>query len=77
MNFSASHNNDHLLLWVATTLLLMGFALGDTAIIAWCASLVSLWELTASALAYVLIAVGMLFTIWQMSEISNKRTRHL
>jgi hypothetical protein len=77
MNISASHNNDHLLLWVAATLLLTGFALGDTAIIAWCASLASLWQLAASALSYVLIAVGILFTVWQMNEITNRPTRHL
>ena len=77
MIISASHNNDHLLHWVAAALLLTGFAIGDTAIIAWCASLANLWQLAAAALSYVLIAVDILFTVWQMSEISNRLTRHL
>src|SRR6266700_7126053 len=74
MNTSASRNNDHLLHWIATTLILIGFALGDTAIIVWCASLVTLWPMVVSIFSYVLIAMGVVFTVWQMSEISNKRT---
>jgi hypothetical protein len=77
MNISASPNNDHLLQWISATLLLTGFALGDAAIIAWCASLVTSWQLIAFVFSYLLIAIGVLFTVWQMSEIGSKRTLHL
>jgi hypothetical protein len=75
MNISASRNNDHLLHWIATALFLTGIALIDTAIIAWCASLVTLWQLAASVFSYMLIAVGVLFTVWQMSALGNTTTR--
>jgi hypothetical protein len=75
MNISASRNNDHLLHWIAAALFFTGIALIDTAIIAWCASLVTLWQLAVSVFSYMLIAVGVLFTVWQMSALGNTTTR--
>jgi len=75
MNISASRNNDHLLHWIAAALFLIGIALVDTAIIAWCASLVTLWQLAVSVSSWLLIAAGVLFTVWQMSAIGNTRMR--
>ena len=69
MNAPASQNNDHLLYWIAATLLLMGFGLGDTGIIAWCASLITFWQLAVFAFSFALIGVGALFTIWQMRRL--------
>jgi hypothetical protein len=77
MNITASHNNDHLLQWMAAALLLTGCALAEAGIIAWCASFVTLWELGAIGFTYVLIAIGLLFTVWQMREIGNRRNHHL
>jgi hypothetical protein len=75
MNISASRNNDHLLHWIAAALFLTGIALIDTAIIAWCASLVTLWQLAVYVFSYMLIAVGVLFTVWQMSALGNTAAR--
>ena len=66
MNIPASRNNDDLLYWIAAILLLMGFGLGDAAIVAWSASLVTIWQLVAATISFVLIGGGMLFTVWQM-----------
>jgi hypothetical protein len=62
----ASRNDDHLLQWIVAILLLVGFGLGDTAIIAWCASLVTVWQLGAVLFSFVLVAAGLCFTVWQM-----------
>ena len=61
-----SRSDDHLLHWIAASLLLVGFGLGDTAIIAWCASLVTVWQLGAVLFSFVLVAAGLCFTVWQM-----------
>jgi hypothetical protein len=66
MNITTSRDNDHLLYWIAALLLLIGVGLGDTVVIAWCASLVSVWQLAVSAFSFVLIGGGVLFTAWQM-----------
>ena len=66
MNIPASRNNDHLLYWMAAALLLMVFGLGDTAIVAWWASVVTFGQLVAVALALALTATGAFLTIWQM-----------
>jgi hypothetical protein len=62
----ASRNHDHLLHWIAATLLLVGFGLADTAIIAWSASLITVWQLGAFSFSFVLISVGLCFTVWRM-----------
>jgi hypothetical protein len=62
----ASRSDDHLLHWIVAALLLVGFGLGDTAIIAWCASLVTEWQLGAVLCSFVLVAAGLYFTVWQM-----------
>ena len=62
----ASRSDDHLLHWIVAALLLVGFGLGDTAIIAWCASLVTAWQLGAVLFSFVLVAAGLCFTVWQM-----------
>jgi hypothetical protein len=61
-----SRNNDKLFYWIAATLLLVGVGLGDTAIVAWSASLVTFWQLVAATFSFVLIATGTLFTVWQV-----------
>jgi large-conductance mechanosensitive channel len=66
MNIPVPSYNNQLLLWIAVTLLLASFALADTAIVVWSAALVSLGQLVASALAFLLIGTGVLFTVWQM-----------
>jgi hypothetical protein len=68
MNIPASRDKDHLLYWIAATLLLMSFILGDTAIIVWSASLVTFGQLVAAALAFVLIGIGVFFTAWEMRQ---------
>jgi hypothetical protein len=62
----ASRGDDHLLHWIAATLLLVGFGLGDTAIVAWSTSLVTVWQLDAFLFSFVLVAAGLCFTVWQM-----------
>ena len=66
MNIPASHNDGHLLSWLAAALLLIGFGLGDTAIVAWSASIITFWQLVAVTLSFGLIAMGILITFWQM-----------
>ena len=62
----ASRSDDHLLHWIAATLLLVGFGLGDTAIVAWSASLVTVRQLGAVLFSFVLVAAGLCFTVWQL-----------
>ena len=66
MDIRTSRNDNHLLYWMAATLFLVGVSLADTATVAWSASLVSLWQLVASVLAFLLISTGVLFTVWQV-----------
>jgi hypothetical protein len=66
MNIPASRNNGHLLYWMAAALLLIVFGLGDTAIVAWWASLLTFGQLVAVSLALVLTATGAFLTVWQM-----------
>jgi FtsH-binding integral membrane protein len=66
MNIRVSGNNDHLLHWIAAVLLVMGVALGVTAIVAWCASLVTFGQMVAVSLALVLTGTGTFFTVWQI-----------
>lgn len=66
MNISASHHDDRLLYWIAAMLLLLGCGLGDTAVIAWSASLLTMCQLMAGALAFGLIGTGLFVTVWQI-----------
>jgi hypothetical protein len=66
MNIRASRNNDHLLYWIAAVLLVTVFGIGVTAIIAWCASLVTFGQMVAVSLALVLTGTGTFFTVWQI-----------
>jgi len=66
MIITDSHDNDHLLCWIAGALLLTGFGLGDAAIIASCSALVTFGQLIAFAFSFALIALGLLFTVWQI-----------
>jgi hypothetical protein len=66
MNIQDSRNHDRLLHGIAATLLLICFGFGDTAVIAWSASVASFGQLTAAAVALTLIGAGVLFTVWQM-----------
>jgi hypothetical protein len=59
-------NNDRLLYWIGATLLLTVFGLTETAIVAWCASLVTFGQLVAVSLTLVLTGTGTFFTFWQM-----------
>jgi hypothetical protein len=66
LNTPASRNNNRLVLWLASVLLLIGFGLGDMALIAWYASLATAWQLAASAVSFALIGGGLLVTAWQI-----------
>jgi len=66
MNIPASHNDGHLLNWLAAVLLLTGFGLGDATIVAWSASLITFWQSVAVTISFALIAMGILITFWQM-----------
>jgi hypothetical protein len=66
MNIPASHNDGHLMNWLAAALLLIGFGLGDTTIVAWSASFITFWQLVAITFSFWLIAMGILITFWQM-----------
>jgi hypothetical protein len=69
MNTPASQNSNRLLYWMASILVLLGFGLGDTGIIAWCASLITFWQLAVFAFSFALIGMGAIFTIWQMRRL--------
>ena len=75
MTISGSGNNHHLLYLTTVVFFLAGLALVDTFIIAWCAGLVTLWPIAVSVLSYLLIAVGVLFTFWQVPAIGNRAKR--
>jgi hypothetical protein len=66
MNALTKRGDNHLLFWIGATLLLVFFGLGDTAIVAWSASLVSAAQLAVAGVAFLSISGGVLFTIWQM-----------
>ena len=66
MFITDSRNNDHLLWWIAAALLVSGISLWDMAIVAWCASLVTLNQVIACVLSFALIGSGLLLTVWQM-----------
>jgi hypothetical protein len=68
MNIPGSRNNDHLLYWIAATLLLMFLGLGGAAIVAWWASFLTLGQLVAVLLALVLTGAGGFLTVWQMQR---------
>ena len=77
MNVPASHNTPHLLHWMAAALLFTGCAVVDAGFIAWRASILTLWEFGVVGFTYGLVAIGLLFTVWQMSAIGNRWNRHL
>jgi hypothetical protein len=64
---------DHLLYWIAAALLLIGFGLGDTAIVAWAASLATASQLAVLGLAFAVTATGVIFTFWEMRRLSSRR----
>jgi hypothetical protein len=66
MNVQVSRDNGHLLLWITSALLLLGVLLGDAAIIAWYASFANVWQLLGSFFSFLMIAAGLLFTVWRM-----------
>jgi len=63
MNIRALNSND-LLYWVTATLLLMSFGFADLAVVAWSASLFTIGQLAAAAVAFVLIGTGVFVTAW-------------
>lgn len=52
--------------WLLAATLLLAFLLADTAIVALPAMLITPVQLIACALAFVLIAGGLLFTVWRL-----------
>ena len=66
MNIPALKNNDHFLVWLVATMLLLSFGFGDAAIVVWSASLISSWELFAAAFSFLLVEMGVLYTVWKM-----------
>jgi len=77
MNITALRNNHHALLCMVAALLLTGCALTDAGVAAWCASLVTLWELGVIEFTYGLVAIGLVFSVWELSEIGNRQIHHL
>lgn len=61
------------LYWIAAALLLVGFGLGDAAIVAWAASVATASQLATLGLAFVLTATGVVFTFWEMRRLSSRR----
>jgi hypothetical protein len=66
MNIPASRNSDHLLYWIAATLLFLFLGLEGSAMVARWASLVTFGQLVAVSLALVLTGTGAFLTFWQM-----------
>jgi len=64
---------DRQLYWIAAALLLIGFGLGDTAVVAWSASFATVSQIAAFGLAFVLTAMGVFFTFWEMRRLSSRR----
>jgi hypothetical protein len=64
---------DRLLYWIAAALLLIGFGLGDSAVVAWSASMATTGQVAAFGLAFVLTASGVFFTFWEMRRLSSRR----
>jgi hypothetical protein len=60
--------SNRLTYWIAAVEVLLTFALADAAVIAWSAGLITGGPLMASALAYILIAFGTLFTAYKMGH---------
>ena len=69
MTTSIKSHDNHLLQWMAAAFLLLLFGFGDTAIVAVAASLVTFGQLAAVSAAFLLIAVGLIFTAWQIRRV--------
>ena len=68
MNLTASRSGYHLFWWIAGAMLLLSFGLADTAIVVLAASLATIQQVAACALAFGMICIGALFTLWQMRQ---------
>lgn len=68
MNITGSRNDHHLLYAIAAILLLVCCGLGDAAIVAWSAAVVSVGQVAAALLAFILIGAAMLVTVWYMES---------
>jgi hypothetical protein len=64
MNIAGSRNDHHLLYGTAAALLLISCALADAGIVAWSAALVTAGQVAAAMLAFILIGLAALFTVW-------------
>ena len=56
----------HLAYWILGIVLLLAFVLWDAAVVALPAMALTVGQLVAFAIAFVLIAGGVLFTVWQL-----------
>jgi hypothetical protein len=58
------------LVWLVLVLLASAFALGDTAVVAWYADVVSTAEVIAYGFAFALISIGLLVTAGTVRHLS-------
>ncbi|MES1260581.1 MAG: hypothetical protein ABUS49_02510 [Acidobacteriota bacterium] len=56
----------HLAYWILGVVVLLAFTLWDTAVVALPAMALSVGQLLACAAAFLLIAGGVLFTVWRL-----------
>ena len=63
---AATPGNHHLAYWLTGIAALLAFALADVAAVALPAMVLSSGEVVAGALAFILIALGVLVTVWQL-----------
>jgi hypothetical protein len=67
MNSSIKQTH-HLSYWLLGIVLLIAFGLVDAAVVALPATAVTVSQLLAGAIAFVLIAGGLLFTVWRLED---------
>lgn len=54
--------------WAFCALLLISLGLTDAAIVGWCADVISVPQIFAAGLAFMMVSFGMIVTFWQLSR---------
>jgi hypothetical protein len=54
--------------WAFCALILISFALTDAAIVGWCADVISVPEIFAAGIAFMMVSLGMIVTFWNLSR---------
>jgi hypothetical protein len=54
--------------WAFCALLLISFGLTDAAIVGWCADVISVPEIFAAGLAFMIVSFGLIVTFWNLSR---------